>query len=53
MNGTPFSAHALRVSVLWAVGCGVRWGVGPVFGHQRHLENEVTNKMDNVTVTVW
>ncbi|MGB2228449.1 MAG: hypothetical protein ACPHZB_02880 [Flavobacteriales bacterium] len=55
MNGTPFSAHALRVSVLWLLlGCGVSmgaWGQSLVISGT--LRNEDTrDKMDNVTVTV-
>lgn len=55
MNGTPFSAHALRVSVLWLlVGCGVSvgtWGQSLVISGT--VRNEDTrDKMDNVTVTV-
>ena len=55
MNGTSFSAHALRVSVLWLLlGCGVSmgaWGQSLVISGT--LRNEDTrDKMDNVTVTV-
>ena len=55
MNGTPFSAQALRVSVLWLLlGCGVSvgaWGQSLVISGT--LRNEDTrDKMDNVTVTV-
>ncbi|MEE2837707.1 MAG: hypothetical protein VYD51_02580 [Bacteroidota bacterium] len=55
MNGTPFSAHALRVSVLWLLlGCGVSvgtWGQSLVISGT--VRNEDTrDKMDNVTVTV-
>ena len=55
MNGTPFSAHALRVSVLWLLlGCGLSmgaWGQSLVISGT--LRNEDTrDKMDNVTVTV-
>ena len=55
MNGTPISAHALRVSVLWLLlGCGMSmaaWGQSLVISGT--LRNEDTrDKMDNVTVTV-
>lgn len=55
MNGTPFSAHALRVSVLWLLlACGMSmgaWGQSLVISGT--LRNEDTRgKMDNVTVTV-
>ena len=55
MNSTPFSAHALRVSVLWLLlGCGVSvgtWGQSLVISGT--VRNEDTrDKMDNVTVTV-
>ena len=55
MNGTSFSAHALRVSVLWLLlGCGGSmgaWGQSLVISGT--LRNEDTrDKMDNVTVTV-
>ena len=55
MNGTSFSAHALRVSVLWLLlGCGLSmgaWGQSLVISGT--LRNEDTrDKMDNVTVTV-
>ena len=55
MNGTPFSAHALHVSVLWLLlACGMSmgaWGQSLVISGT--LRNEDTRgKMDNVTVTV-
>ena len=55
MNDTPFSAHALRVSVLWLLlACGMSmgaWGQSLVISGT--LRNEDTRgKMDNVTVTV-
>ena len=55
MNGTPFSAHALRVSVLWLLlGYGVSmgaWAQSLVISGT--LRNEDTrDKMDNVMVTV-
>ena len=55
MNCTPFSAHALRVLVLWLLlGCGMSmgaWGQSLVISGT--LRNEDTRgKMDNVTVTV-